>query len=309
MIWHQKEYGDWIIQKGYRPSTRKAYLWHLEKFIQYSRGLGLGGVEEITPKHLKEYKVNLFKSQSHRLTHYHIRTINYFLRVVKSFLVFLAKEGYVAGDLSKEVLWVKEPKELPQVILSDQQIKKILKVPDLHHPLGYRDRTILELLYSTGDRRNELLNLNIDDLDMMEGYCRIIQGKGGKDRIVPMGKTARIYLENYIKGVRPQLTKNTVEKALFVNHWGERLGADGLSQMIHRRTRQAKIEKNVTPHVFRRSCATGMIKNKAHPYYVKELLGHENLSSLEPYLKLTIVDLKEVHRRCHPREKERSLNT
>ncbi|MBI3265942.1 MAG: tyrosine-type recombinase/integrase [Chlamydiae bacterium] len=293
-MWHIEKYRAWMDRKNFSPRTQETYLWHLTKFIEWGISQGISGIDAIVQHHI----------QAHRKTlkTYKARTINIVSAILKGYFKCLKNEGLIA--LEPKIEYIKEPKTLPRLTLPDQIIRKILVAPDPHHLLGYRDRSILELLYTTGVRKQELLNLDLKDIDIQEGYCRIMRGKGGKDRVVPIGKTACQVLENYLKGIRPILTQgNTQEKALFLTHRGTRLGGESLRMLIRRAAFKARIEGPVTPHVFRRSCATGMIRNHANPYYIKELLGHAKLSSLEPYLKLTIMDLKEVHAKCHPREK------
>jgi len=170
---------------------------------------------------------------------------------------------------------------------------------------GYRNRAMLELLYSTGIRANELLRLNLADIDQVHKTA-LINGKGKKQRMVPIGKTALRYLETYIRAVRPFLIKNNSEKALFLNSQGNRLSYERFRCIVLTVSEQAGINEHVTAHTFRRSCTTELIRSGANMYHVKELLGHESLDTLKHYARLTITDLKKTHRKCHPREKDLS---
>lgn len=194
---------------------------------------------------------------------------------------------------------------LPKNILTKEEIKKILQAPNTSIHTGIRDRALVETLYSTGIRLSECINLNVYDIDYEGGHLRVNSGKGAKDRIVPLGKIASQYVQNYITGVRRlQLESGEDPGWLFLSKSGNKLCEDAVRDLIITATRRAGIEKHVTTHTFRRSCATEMIKNNANIMHVKEILGHEDISSTQRYAKLTIMDLKEAHRKYHPREKD-----
>ena len=129
-------------------------------------------------------------------------------------------------------------------------------------------------------------------------------GKGGKERVVPLGKTALRWLESYVRGVRPFWAKNPAERALWLNPQGQRLCYQRLGKIVHRHAEAVGLPATVTAHTFRRSCATELVKSGANLWHVKELLGHETLGPLRHYARLTIIDLKKTHAQCHPREKE-----
>lgn len=193
--------------------------------------------------------------------------------------------------------------------MSEVEVKKLLEIPDKTTVLGYRDRTILEVLYSSGMRRSELLNLRLDDVDFEAGVLRINAGKGNKDRVVPIGKIASRYLKNYIKEVRERLVKYPELDYVFLSRIGKRISKCMLGLRIKEYAKQAGIEKDISAHTLRATCATHCIRGKKrkeqmHPRYLMELLGHNSMEALNPYLSVSIVDLKEAHNRCHPREKE-----
>jgi len=142
-------------------------------------------------------------------------------------------------------------------------------------------------------------------VDYNDGFLRIIEGKGKKDRIVPIGKIACRYLENYIKSVRPELIRDPYNNYLFLSPRGGRLSKNMVWEMVKKYAKKARIRKNVHPHTFRHSCATLMLKNKADLRTIQKLLGHTSLTSTQVYTHLSIVDLKEVHKKCHLREKDR----
>jgi len=162
---------------------------------------------------------------------------------------------------------------------------------------------MVELLYSTGIRIQELLTLKIVDVNF-ENATAIVLGKGNKQRMVPIGKTALRHLRTYLIAVRPYVCTDRNNPFLFLGRGDRQVHYMTLLRAIHAYAKAAGLEINVTPHTFRRSCTTELIRSGANMYHVKELLGHANLNTLKHYVKLTINDLKKTHEKCHPREKD-----
>ena len=231
------------------------------------------------------------------------KSINKQICLVKNLLKYLSSHGYVPAHLEVGLQYVKEPKLLPGSVLIHDQARQMLESVGTDTSLGYRDRTLLELMYTSGIRAGELVGMDVGHVDFPNGVARVL-GKGEKERITPIGKTALKFLENYIKGVRPFLISETDEQALFLNLRGKRITYCALLKLVHAHARRSKMPVNVTPHTFRRSCTTELIRSGAGMYHVKELLGHESLATLKHYAKLTINDLKQEHLRCHPRERD-----
>jgi integrase/recombinase XerD len=162
------------------------------------------------------------------------------------------------------------------------------------------------VLYASGIRSQELLRLTLDDANLSEEVLRINGGKGAKDRVVPLSTMAVRMLETYIKGVRSELLHGEKTDLLFTSWRGRPLHRYNLGKIVAVHARRAGLTKRVTPHVWRHTCATHMLKNNANLRYVQELLGHRSLATTEKYLRVTISDLKEAHRKFHPREKQSS---
>lgn len=297
-----KEFKEYMQVLYRSENTIKQHLFYLEKFIEYIDRFDLDDVRQIAKQHIQEYR----KYRHHRINARNKRdsvtTQNNHLNSLRCFFGFLQRNGYITNDPVANEDNAKEPKRLPKSALTDAEVIKFLSCPDTNTLIGYRDRTIIEVLYSTGIRREELLHLNIRDIDFNERTIRINEGKGGKDRIVPVGHIAKKYLENYIKGIRHEFFRADRQDALFLSKKGNRLSKSGLADMIERYAKQSGIDKHITPHTFRRSCATEMIKNYANIVHVKDLLGHSSLRSTNVYCDLTIMDLKKEHRNHHPRE-------
>jgi integrase/recombinase XerD len=278
--------------------------WRLAKFFSYLETQGISHIDGITKDALRTYQVELYQCININGSQNTIAYQNNMLSAVKQFLRFLHQRDYIVADPGRDVQYAKQPKQLPRGVLTPSEARKILHAPDTKTMIGYRDRTILEVLYSSAIRKDELNNLTLADVDYHDGFLRTT-GKGQKDRIVPIGKIACRYLENYIKSVRPELIKDPYNNHLFLSLRGNRLSKNMVWELVKKYAKSARIRKNVHPHTFRHSCATSMLKNKADLRTIQKLLGHASLTSTQIYTHLSITDLKEVHRRCHPREKDR----
>jgi site-specific recombinase XerD len=215
----------------------------------------------------------------------------------------LARRGEVPKLLLESLPYIKEPSLLPRETLSHAEVLRLLQTVPQNTPIHVRDRAILEVFYSTRIRRQELADLELSDVDPEGGLLRVQCGKGGKGRMVPLGKEASEAVANYVAHARPALLGRKEDAGiLFLSKSGLALPGNSVKEVVLRWGKAAGIPKTVTPHMLRRSCATGMIRNRANPAHVKELLGHEDFSSLDAYIRLEIVDLKDAHRKFHPRE-------
>lgn len=286
--------------------TIRGYKWHLSKFFNYLLEMDITDVQDVTSKIILDYQKHLFYSENTKGQQDTIRTQNNHLKVVKDFFRFLYEDDYTAHNPAKEIQYAKAPQSLPKIILTKQEAKKIIQQPDINTLIGYRDRVMLEVLYSTGIRRNELRNLKLADVDYQGGYVRVNHGKGDKDRVVPLGKIACRYIENYIKGVRIEFCKAKDNPYLFLSKKGNCISKNVVGWLIEKYAQQANLKKHVTCHTFRHSCATHMVRSRANLRHVQEILGHRSLNTTQKYIQLTITDLKEAHKKYHPRERDKS---
>jgi len=286
--------------------TVSRYLYILNHFASFLSQIGVFDIYEFNKQHILQYQKENFYYLNRKGQQNLPQTQNNQIKAVKSFCCFLYSEGYLSHNPAKDIQYAKTPQTLPKTILTHQEVKKLIMQPDIHTPLGYRDRTILEVLYSTGIRRKELLNLKPQDSDCEKGFLRINQGKGQKDRVVPLGKIACKYLENYIKLVRIDLARMKQSPYLFLSLRGNPMASPTLKHMIYKYTKKARINKRISPHVFRHTCATHLIQKKANIRCVQEILGHKSLDTTQKYTQITITDLKEAHQNCHPREKDKN---
>jgi integrase/recombinase XerD len=300
-----EKYRAHLLTLNYTKKTIQSLLLYLNRFLQYLRETNITEIAGVTKDTIRDYQTHLFEEFNSRGEPNSVSGQNRNMQAVKSFFRFLAEDDYLVGDPAKDISYAREPKRLPRSILTQSEMRKLLHSPDTKTVLGYRDRTILEVLYSTGIRKEELLNILLTDVDYNEGFIRINCGKGKKDRVVPLGKIACRYLENYMKGVRPSLIRNPYNNHLFLSLRGNRLSKNMIWQIVKSYAVKAKIKKTISPHTFRHTCATLMLRNNANIRHIQELLGHSSLDSTQVYASVSITDLKEVHSRCHPRERDK----
>jgi len=299
------KYREQLTVLNYAQGTIKGHIFYLNCFFKHLREMNITEITGITKDVVRDYQTHLFEEINFKGQPNCVLSQNNKLKGVKCFLRFLAENDYLVSDPSKDISYAKRPQRLPRSILTQAEAKKMLHAPDTKTVLGYRDRAIIEVLYSTGIRRAELANLILQDVDYNEGYIRINSGKGKKDRVVPLGKIACRYLENYIKAVRPSLIRNPYNNHLFLSMKGNRLSKNMTWEIVKRYAGKSRIKKNISPHTFRHTCATLMLRNKANVRHIQELLGHASLDSTQVYASVSITDLKEVHSKCHPREKDK----
>jgi len=303
---HFKEkYQQHLAVIRFAAGTIKRYIYFLNSFFKYLEEMNIFEIAAVTKDHIQDYQTHLYEAVNSRGEPNSVFHQNNMLKVIKGFFRFLAEQNYLVSDPSRDVSYARTPKRLPRSILTGPEVKKMIRAPNTKTATGYRDRAIIEVFYSTGIRRNELINLQLADVDYHDGLVRVNSGKGSKDRVVPIGRIACRYIENYVKQVRPMLVKNPTDNHLFLTMNGTKISENRLWELIKIYSKRSKIKKNITTHTFRHTCATLMLKNKANIRHIQELLGHSSLEATQIYTRVSITDLKEVHSKCHPREKDK----
>ena len=308
--WEQK-YFSHLKVLGYSAETTASHHWRLKPFLGYLGSIGVLEPGQIPSSVLRDYQAHLFSQVNQYGRFNNVSSRNNHLKVARKFLRFLFEEGATLEDLGEGVEYAKEPKRLPRYVLTEHEIKKLLETPDTNTVLGYRDRTILEVFYTCGIRRSELIHLKVGDIDLEAGLLRVNAGKGNKDRVVPVGKIALRYLRHYLKEVRPHLVKDPTKENVFLSRQGKPICRCMLGLRLKRYAKKAGIAKNISVHTLRATCATHCLRGKKrkeqmHPRHLMELMGHSSMEALNPYLAVSIADLKEAYSRCHPREKQAS---
>jgi len=220
------------------------------------------------------------------------------LASLKSFYVFLVDRGHAAANPVKGAAPVKQEKKLPQ-ILTSREVELFLAQPECVDPKGYRDRAMLELLYATGIRVSELINLDVENLNLSAGFLRC--HSKGKERVIPLYPAAIKAVTEYLERVRIQMVEDPEEPALFVNMAGERMSRQGFWKIIKHYQEKAGIKKDITPHTLRHSFAAHLLENGADLRAIQEMLGHADISSTQVYTHLVNQKLKDVYNKAHPR--------
>jgi len=294
--------------RNYSPHTIYKQLAALNLLFRFLQETGQSEVIGLTTAALHDFQRWHFYQPTNRATTRGIAYQNRVLAAIKGLFKFLHTENLIARDPAAPLAYAREPQTLPRNVLTPREAKRIIETPDIRTALGYRDRTILEVFYSTGIRKLELMNLTLPDVQLDEELLRINGGKGAKDRVVPLTAVAASFLESYINAIRPQLVRaaraDKTSRRLFLSQRGLPIARNTLGGIVEKYARLARIKKRVTCHLWRHSCATHLLQNKANLRHVQEILGHRSLATTERYLHLTITELKAAHVKCHPRERD-----
>ena len=283
------------IEKGLKPRSLEAYRRDLQDWVEFAearqRAVTSASIDSI---------LSLFFVHMHDLGR-SPRSMARKSSAIKGFYRFLLRENHIAADPTALLERPRIGRPLPKV-LSQQEVEKILQQPDLSTPFGLRDRAILEILYATGIRESELIDLKLGNLNAAAEFLSVT-GKGGRERIVPIGQYAIAAVNEYLKNGRNKLLKDISERTLFLNPYGKPMSRMGVWKIIRKYALMAAINRDVSPHVFRHSCATHMLEGGAGIIAVQEMLGHVDVSTTQIYTHLTGKDLKNIHRKAHPRGK------
>ena len=288
---------------NYSPPTRRTVACYLRQMRTFFDELKIADVQAVTGATLHDFQRWLYYLPTFRGTMRTVASQNRVLSGVKSFFIFLHEEGVLTRNPAAALVLAREPETLPRNVLTPAEARKIIERPDVQTVLGYRDRTILEVLYATGIRKSELMNLTLADVNLEEELLRVNGGKGAKDRVCPLSRIACSFLENYLKGIRPVLLAGKASDRLFISQRRRPICKNALGALVEKYAKLAGVKKHVTCHLWRHSCATHLVQNQASLRHVQEILGHRALTTTERYLHLTITDLKAAHRKHHPREK------
>lgn len=280
------------VEKRMSINTRQAYASDLTQYVSTLTQLGVTEWNEVTRAHIVKHMEELSQAG---------RAASSLRRAVSSIRTFHHHLKMTGGTLTDPALYLETPKAeryLPDT-WSQHEVERLLDSVPTSDPLALRDRAMLELLYGTGMRVSELLDLDLDDLQFELGYLQC-EGKGESARIIPVSPVAQSFVERYIQQARNGLGGRETE-ALFLNGRGGRLSRQGFWKMIKRRAKEAGIQKEITPHVLRHSFATHLLENGADLRAIQQMLGHADLSTTQIYTHVNKARLHDVYRKHHPR--------
>jgi integrase/recombinase XerD len=295
-----KKYLEWLRMRNYSERTVENRESYLGFFIAWCEVRSVLRPQEVTKPMLERYQRHLFHLRKANGKPLSFRAQHSRLVPVRAYFKWLTRQNVLLWNPASELELPRLERRLPKHVLTASEAEIVLEQPEVREPLGVRDRAVLETLYSTGIRRMEVLGLGVYDLDVERGTLMVRQGKGKKDRMVPIGQRAVAWLERYLSDVRPSLVVPPDEGALFLTHMGEQFTPHGMSGLVRRYVDAAEIGKRGSCHLFRHTMATLMLENGADIRYIQEMLGHVKLETTQIYTQVSIRKLKEVHALTHP---------
>jgi len=293
------EWFAWLEERNYSSKTVDARKWALRAFLRWAEERDLRRPGQITKPILESYQRWIYRYRKADGKPLGVTTQRGRLGAIQGFFTWLCKNNRLAANPAADLELPRKPNKVLPKSLSVAEVNTVLAVPDITDPLGIRDRAILELFYSTGIRRTELIRIDREDLDLERGVLAV-RGKGKKDRVVPVGQRALQWIEKYLELTRPLLLVNVDEHALFLTGYGDRFSAGYIGNWVRRTVDKADIGRTGSCHLLRHSCATHMLENGADIRFIQQLLGHARLDTTQIYTDVSIVQLKEVHTRTHP---------
>jgi integrase/recombinase XerD len=287
-------FGDFLtLEQGSSPQTLEAYRRDVERLVTYARTKGARSPIDVTSRMLREFV-------------YHLKdvglapsSIRRNISAVRTYFRFLLSDGVVVRDPSERLETPKRWRTLPDVLTVDE-ITRLIASPTFDEPLAFRDRAMLELAYGAGLRVSEWITLGIRDVLLEEKLVRVF-GKGSKERLVPIGRSAIGAVATYVRELRPRLERGSGKGILFLNARGEPLSRMGAWKILRRHVEQAGITKAVSPHTLRHSFATHLLEGGADLRAVQEMLGHADISTTQIYTHVDREYLRQVHKQYHPR--------
>lgn len=290
---YTQEYLVYLEQtKGASKNTIQSYKRDINHLISFLKEQGVKDIGRVNTTHIRAYMMSLEKEGRAA------STISRNVASIHSFFQYLFKMGYVSSDISESISAPKIDRKTPG-ILSLEEIELLLSQPSSTDHKGIRDKAMLELLYATGIRVSELINLKKKDVNLDMGYIRCAYDK--KERVIPIGNIAQLALSQYIKNARSAMVKHPDEEMLFVNCLGDSMSRQGFWKIIKSYAAKANIGKKITPHVLRHSFASHLVENGADLRSVQEMLGHSDISTTQVYAKMSHTKLREVYAKAHPR--------
>jgi integrase/recombinase XerD len=295
---------EWTRLKNYTKDTVEGRQYAINRFILWAEERGIVQPCEVTKPILERYQRYLYHYRKKNGDPLSFRTQHNFFVPLRSWFKWLAQQNHILYNPASEIEMPKLEHRLPKYVLTASEAEQIIAVPDLNTALGVRDRAILETLYSTGVRRVELTGLRLHDVDAERGTLVVRQGKGRKDRTVPIGERALAWIDRYLREVRPGLLAgDSVGEILFLTWLGQPIGSAQLGGLVRGYINAADIGKKGSCHLWRHTAATLLLEAGADIRFIQAFLGHSKLTTTEIYTQVSIRQLKAIHTACHPSAK------
>ncbi len=291
-----EKYFDFLVNtKGVSQNTLLSYKRDIKEYALYAEDNGLN-LKSTSGTAVLDYLMKLQKAGKSA------STVSRNLASIRSFYRFMQNEGVIQTDPTANLHSLKIKKKLPEVLTSEE-VEDLLNQPDTRDAKGCRDKAMLELLYATGMRVTEMIDLKMSDVDMDIGYINCNQGK--KKRVIPVYSLAKKAVKNYIDSARSQLVKGKTVDNLFVNYSGGKMTRQGFWKIIKQYAVLANIKKEITPHTLRHSFATHLLENGADLKSLQEMLGHSDISSTQIYTSVVKKHINDVYKNAHPRARKK----
>lgn len=294
------QYLESLLVKGFTEATARTRRKQVESFLEWLKERGIEEPLEVTRPVLERYQRYLFHYRKKNGEPMSFRSQHALLVAVRQWFRWMTRENHIMHNPASELELPKQGHHLPKHVLNVQEAEQVLQQPDIGDPLGLRDRAILEVLYSTGMRRMEVAGLKVYDVDFDGCTVLIRQGKGRKDRMVPIGKRALAWMMKYINEARPHLVSEPDDYTIFLTNAGEPLVLEWISHLAHYYVEKAQIGKEGSAHLFRHTMATLMLDGGADIRFIQQMLGHVSLRTTERYTHVSIRQLQKVYEATHP---------
>lgn len=295
IAWHLAD----LRVRGYAASTVSGRANDLGRFAGWAEGRSLGHASEITGEAVRAYQYALFSYRRANGRPIGMATQRGYLLAVVVLFRWLCDSGFLADDPTATLRLPAVPRRLPRRVPTIHETLQLLECTSTAEPAGLLERTVLEVLYATGLRRSELPRVDLVDVDLAEAQVFVREGKGARDRVVPLGQRALGWIEEYLSRARGQWAGPS-EEALFVDARGQRLRPEAVARIVKRRLRAAGLDRTGSTHLLRHACATHMLENGSDIRFIQSMLGHKSLQSTAIYTHVSMAKLKEVHARSHP---------
>ncbi|MET0116007.1 MAG: site-specific tyrosine recombinase XerC [Sedimenticola sp.] len=293
-------YKEHLKARGYATQSVQYKYASLTWFLEWCHERGIERIERITRPVLQRYQRYLYYAISRSGKPLSVASQRNRLTAVRTWFKFLMRENLILYNPASELELPKQEKRLPKHTLTPEEAELVLTQPDIETDAGLRDRALLEVLYSTGIRRQEVINLTRQDLNAGAGVIAVRQGKGRKDRFVPIGERALVWVQKYLDDVRSLHALPSSPDNVFLDEAGRELDPHRVSRAVKKYVQQARIDKVGSCHLFRHTMATLMLENGADIRFIQQMLGHSQLSTTEIYTHVAIHKLKEIHTLTHP---------
>lgn len=294
------EYCHWLEVRNYSEQTIKNRRHYLSSFAAWCAERGLETPSEVTKPVIERYQKWLFNYRKKGGEPLTFRSQHSQLLPIRAYFKWMARQNYMLYNPASDIDLPRLDKPLPRNTLSVEEVEKVIVSIDAREPTGIRDRALIEVLYSTGMRRKELVNLKMYDVDFERGTVFIREGKGRKDRVVPIGERGIAWVRKYLYEIRPSYASSPDNGALFLNDHGDPYNSDRMTAHVREIVERSEVGKRGSCHMFRHTCATLMLEGGADIRFIQQQLGHADLKTTDAYTRVTITKLKAIHDATHP---------